>query len=283
MIRTASLILLGAITALSAAAATAAAPRVATSAWLVDFDDAQCVASRNYGTDEDPLVLALKAPPLGNVMQVVIVRPGGGGRFAKHLEATIETDGGEKIDTSLVAFKAPEANQRLFRINLPLEQFAVVSKAKTVRIRASSEIDESFELTQMEPLRRIIADCTDDLRKVWNVGESDVEVTNPDPKPNPNRILKERSTGNLGALITWEDYPEIAVRKSGVGSVRMALMIDENGRIADCTVIETSGFAALDAQSCALVQKRARFKPAVGLDGKPAKDAYIQRVTWRLE
>lgn len=262
----------------AAAPGAAAEPKTPTGQWLVDFDDAQCVASRDYGTKEDPLILALKAPPLGNVMQLVVARPGGG-RSVRHLETTIEMDGAEKINTSMVAYSALGTKRRLFRINLPLTKFEAVSKAKTIRIR-SGELDESFALTQMQPLLRIIAECTDDLRKVWNVGEFDVATTH--PHPNTNRTLRERSIGDLQGLISAADYPDVAIRKEGVGSVRMALLIDENGRIADCTVIETSGFAALDAQSCALVQKRARFKPAVGLDGKPAKDAVVQRITWQL-
>jgi len=31
------------------------------------------------------------------------------------------------------------------------------------------------------------------------------------------------------------------------------------------------------------VKERAKFKPAVGLDGKPSKSSYSQRINWRLE
>jgi hypothetical protein len=64
--------------------------------------------------------------------------------------------------------------------------------------------------------------------------------------------------------------------------VTLALLIDETGKIADCTVIGTSGAASLDTQSCGMLKDRARFKPAIGLDGKPAKGSFIQRITWRV-
>ena len=66
-------------------------------------------------------------------------------------------------------------------------------------------------------------------------------------------------------------------------SATFVLLIDETGRVADCTVIETSGVASLDAQTCGAVKLQARFKPAIGLDGKPAKDGVVQRVSWILE
>jgi len=68
-----------------------------------------------------------------------------------------------------------------------------------------------------------------------------------------------------------------------MGSVAFVLLIDEEGKVADCTVTETSGVASLDAQSCAIVKERAKFKPATGLDGKPSKSSYFQRISWRLE
>ena len=258
-----------------ATAAVAAAdpqPRQPTSKWVVDFDDAQCVASRDYGTKDDPLILALKAPPIGDVMQLALVRPGGGGKYAEHRQAKIGLDGAGSIETTMIAFAVPETEQRLFRINLQREQFDRVSKARTIRIEGRGEIDERLVLTQMEPLLKVMANCTADLRKVWNVHEGE--------SPNPN--LKEPTTGKLTGLFRGDDYPAIAIERALDGTVQFALLIDETGKVADCTVIATSGVAALDAQSCGIVKQRAQFKPAVGLDGKPAKNAVVQRVTWKI-
>ena len=66
------------------------------------------------------------------------------------------------------------------------------------------------------------------------------------------------------------------------GTVSFALLIDEAGKVADCTVIKTSGIAALDAQSCFVVKERAHFTPAIGADGRPAKDARTASVTWLM-
>ncbi|MDQ3471019.1 MAG: energy transducer TonB [Pseudomonadota bacterium] len=244
-----------------------------TGKWVVDFDDSQCVASRNYGSDGEPLGLALKAPPVGEVMQVVVVRRGKGGRYADQLNAKISIDGGKSISTSMIAMMTGQDNQRSYRVNLPLEQFSAVRHAKTLSIQGGREFSETFAISQMASLLKVMDECVADLRKVWNVTEAGA----------PAPALRERARGTLEGLITAKDYPGIAIDELAEGSVAFAVLIDETGKVADCTVTQTSGVAALDAQSCAIVKQRARFKPAVGLNGQPAKDTYHQRITWKVE
>lgn len=255
----------------SLSAAADAASRSPTGRWIVNFDDSQCFAIRGYGTKEAPLDLVLKVPPLGNVMQISVIRPGKGGRYAEQREATITFDGAQSVATTLLAFTPPKSGQRLFRVNLPLEHFAAARKAKALSIRASGDLDETFALTQMEPLLKVLDECVVGLRKFWNVTEEEVGISN----------LKE-GPRSLSGLFRAEDYPGVAMEELRQGTVTFVLLIDESGRVADCTVSETSGVAVLDAQSCAVVKERARFKPAVGLDGKPAKAGFTQRVSWRI-
>jgi TonB family protein len=138
----------------------------------------------------------------------------------------------------------------------------------------TSRADESFALAQMPALMKTLDTCAADLRKVWKVWDYE--------KGGTEAGLKEGPSGNLSRLFDPDDYPAISILKDQVGSVAFALLIDEQGKVADCTVTQTSGLAALDAQSCAVVKARGKFKPAVGPDGKPSKSAYFQRITWAL-
>ena len=85
-----------------AAAAPPSRPALApTGKWVVDFDTAQCVASRNYGSPDKPLFLALKQPALGDVMQLLFLRPSSSSsRFAEQVDATLATDGGAPVADS---------------------------------------------------------------------------------------------------------------------------------------------------------------------------------------
>ncbi len=112
--------------------------------------------------------------------------------------------------------------------------------------------------------------CLADLQQHWNINE--------DAKAKLRS--RARSVKSLAAYFSDDDYPAMAVRKEETGTVEIALLIDETGKVADCTVTATSNVAALDAQSCALLTARAKFVPAVGADGKPAKDAFLNRIRW---
>jgi TonB family protein len=251
----------------ASSAAAAAAPREPTGKWKVDFDDAQCVASRNYGSTEEPLHLVLKAPPLGEVMQIAVMRNGG---YAPpdQVNATIAIDDQAALKTNLLMFGPKDSKKRVYTLNLPSADFARIRGAKSLTIR-SLGLNETFAVSQIEPLLKVMDQCVADLRRVWNLSSDGATST-----------LANRATGNPGDWVKSEDYPGVAIMKGASGVVRFVILIDEMGRAADCTVVETSGVAVLDAQSCAVLKQRAKFKPAIGPDGKPAKDAYTARFRW---
>ena len=257
----------------SVQASAAPAPRVPTGKWVVDFHESQCVASRNYGTEAEPLFFGLKAPVVGDVMQILIVRPGKGGQFADQHRTGIALDGQEKFFTSALSMSANDKNQRIVRINLPTAQFNQFAQAKVVSINVAGQLRETLALSDMPKLLKVMNDCVVNLRQHWNVGAPDV----------PNPALRESSQGDLSRVFSADDFPDVAVMDNTQGTVRVAILIDEAGKVADCTVVSSSGSAALDGQSCYAVSTRARFKPAVGLDGKPARSGYTQNVTWRIE
>lgn len=266
-----SRIFLVGVGSLAAAAAAEPAARQPTGNWKVDFADAQCVATRPYGSADEQLYLALKAPPIGEVMQIAVMRKGDWSG-ASQVDSTIRTNGQPPLKTNMLMFTPKNIRLRVYLLNMPSANFSQVRAAKSLTIQ-SSGLNESFALSQMGPLLKIMDQCVADLRKVWN-------VTDPTGEQSP---LATRAQGSLAKIFRAEDYPATAVFGNQSGSVRFAALIDERGRVADCTIIGTSGVAALDVQTCSVVKERGKFKPALGADGKPAKDAAIRTATWRLE
>ena len=53
-------------------------------------------------------------------------------------------------------------------------------------------------------------------------------------------------------------------------------------RVGDDLFPLAARVAALDAQACAIVAARAKLTPAIGLDGKPTRDAITGKVHWEL-
>lgn len=264
------ILIIAALVQATAAQAATAGPRQPTGQWVVNFDAAQCFAARNYGTVDKPLYLVIKAPPLGDVMQVAVMRKGSQAR-PEQQRGSVQFDDLEPTRISLLDYKQADSRLRTFLINVPSEKFASARDASSIRILTSG-LREQFALTSMAALLKTMDECVSDLRRVWNVSD-------PAGAPSP---LKGRAKGNLSGLFNSEDYPTQALLAGDTGTVVVAILVDEQGKVADCSIVATSGAPVLDAQTCAALTARATFRPAVGPDGKPAKDAYLQRITWRL-
>jgi TonB family protein len=264
-----SLPLLASFLAFSSAAPVAAAPmpRSPTGPWVVDFAEQQCLASRPFGTADKPLFLGLKPSPAGEIVQVVVVLKARTAMEANEEPVTIRIGDHLPLTANELSFRGKTADLRQVQINLTADQFAPMREASTVSFE-SRDLNESFALSQMPALMKEMDRCVADLRRHWNM--------------DANPPLRSRASTNLRNLINSEDYPALATRNEEGGTVRFALLVDEKGRVADCVVTQTSRVPALDAQACVLITARAHFKPAIDATGKPARDAVMTSVTWRI-
>lgn len=82
--------------------------------------------------------------------------------------------------------------------------------------------------------------------------------------------------------LSYEDYPKEALRREEQGSVTTLLRVDATGRVRTCTVTETSGSAALDAASCDVLKRRARFRPATDAAGRAVEADYRSLQAWAI-
>jgi TonB family protein len=258
------------ISALTLAAAVAAQPRAPTAKWNVNFGDAQCIAHRDYGTSAKPLRLVLKAAPVGDVMQVAVMQAAISSP-PQQVDSFVTIDGRRPLKTNLLMYTPKGSKERIYLLNMPSADFASVRQAKTLSVR-SEGLNETFSLSEMEPLLKVVDECVADLRRVFNIGEGGAEPAG----------LKSRARTNLGRLFSDDDYPDVAVMKGQSGRVGFALLIGEDGRVADCTIVATSGVPSLDSQACALLKTRAKFEPARDHEDKPAKDSVVGGIVWRM-
>lgn len=87
---------------------------------------------------------------------------------------------------------------------------------------------------------------------------------------------------NPTALFQPNDYPARAAQKDESGIVSMLLSVDDHGRVTNCAVTESSGSAALDTGTCALLRRKARFKPAIDATGAPVTGTHREVVAWSI-
>jgi len=256
--------------AFATVASAAAEPRSPTAKWNVHFADAQCIAHRDYGTADNPLRLVLKAPAVGDVTQVGVMREAGPS-LPQQVDSIVTIDGRPPLKTNLLMYTPKGSKERLYLLNMPSADFASVRRSKTLSVR-SEGLNETFALSEMEPLLKVVDECVADLRRVFNV-----DATVPEPSK-----FKRRASADIYRFFSDADYPRAAILKEQSGRVGFALLIGEDGRVADCTIVATSGVPSLDSQACALLKSRAKFRPALGLDGKPAKDSKVGGINWRM-
>jgi hypothetical protein len=257
---------------LVAAAPVDVPPMAPAAKWVVNFADAQCVASRDYGSGGDKLTLLLKPSPLGNVMQIGFARSGEK-PVAEQVPARLRVDDGKPISTSALIFGTENgAGKVMHLINLPWKDYAPLREANRVTFYLEGQPQASLQLTQMKELSKAIDACLQDLQEVWNVGET--------REARLRQVAKADLP--LRSIISPDDYPDTALTNLQGGQLKYVLLIDEKGAVADCTIDHTSGHASLDAQSCHVIKTRAKYSPAIDAQGKPVKSTETGKILWLI-
>jgi TonB family protein len=77
------------------------------------------------------------------------------------------------------------------------------------------------------------------------------------------------------------DYPTKAFEREWQGTTNFDVIVDPQGRSADCRIEKSSGHEILDRSACWVAMKRARFTPAIGADGQRAFGVYRSQVVWQ--
>jgi len=96
---------------------------------------------------------------------------------------------------------------------------------------------------------------------------------------------KARMPSPRGAPQSWitdDDYPPAAFRRKAYGAVGFRLDVDAEGNVTDCHVRQSSGYSELDETVCAMLKKRAVFKPAQDATGAAIASTYKGTFTWVL-
>ncbi|MEP3050540.1 MAG: TonB family protein [Erythrobacter sp.] len=97
-----------------------------------------------------------------------------------------------------------------------------------------------------------------------------VEIVGASPSNSPSRWVRD------------SDYRAIWIRRGMSGTARFNLDIDRSGRVTDCTITRSTGHAALDTATCALVSKRARFDAAQNSAGATVSGTYSSSINWQI-
>jgi protein TonB len=114
------------------------------------------------------------------------------------------------------------------------------------------------------------------------VGPVDFGIPGPTPSASPFDPVGARPKNNPGRWVVDNDYRPSWLRQGLSGSASFTLAIDAAGRVSGCTITRSTGHSALDAATCELVAKRARFDAARDGTGKPVAGNFSGSITWNI-
>ena len=80
----------------------------------------------------------------------------------------------------------------------------------------------------------------------------------------------------------WKYYPPGALKRGEQGRVAFKLTIEPTGTVSTCDVTESSGFAALDKETCDIMGLYARVAPVRSADGRAIRAVQDGFIVWKL-
>lgn len=88
---------------------------------------------------------------------------------------------------------------------------------------------------------------------------------------------------DVRGLFSYEDVPAYLIRAGEVSRiVYTRTTVRDDGVLENCAIEVSSGDTKLDAYTCALIVKRAKFVPAKWVDGTPAYGVLRFPVSWTV-
>lgn len=109
-----------------------------------------------------------------------------------------------------------------------------------------------------------------------------VQMALPAPPVQITPTLSPHDPGSVVRLFSADDYPMEAIRREEQGTVSYRATVGTDGRVSTCDVTASSGSASLDAATCNIIQRRARFRAARDQHGKRTEDQFSGRIRWVL-
>jgi hypothetical protein len=252
-------------------ASAAQRPMQPISKWDLNYGDADCAAFRDYGNAEHPVTLAITPSPNGETYEILVVLHSAGPEFAQELEGSVDFGSGP-IKAWLLHYESQTKSRfDVYRFRISAADMAQARSAINVTMHIRDAPDFAFKLESIPQLLSGLDACNADLKQYWNMdGEKNGRITTP-------------AKADVRKIFSSDDYPAEAMNHYQEGDTQYLLLVDEKGKVAGCHVLIASGVPVLDAMGCIVIEKRARFTPALGPDGKPVRSTFVTpKVRWQI-
>jgi len=251
------------------AVAAPAAPLTPTGPWVVDYSNDQCLLDRNYGSDESPLILAIRRVPMDPDVSIGVYTRGGNAD-PRIGDASLGL-GASRIAAKFRAYSVPGKNLRNFSayVRGGVSLFEAAGQPGSITLRAPGEVDETFAVPELAHGLRALDACVADLAQSWGL------------TADQQKRIKQGAQALRQDYLQPGDYSPRELNENANARSQVRLWVDESGKPIDCVPLKSgAGSTLFGNTSCRLLLKRATFKPAIDVDGKPVKSIVVYTVDW---
>lgn len=266
-----------------------------SSKWHVNYAPDSCRLARAFGTGDDEVLLLLdRFQPGPRVHMTLVGEPlkvrsdnrritlrfgpndppfdkqftpatVDGGRAALVLSGGLYISG---YDPSWAEVEGDDDGTR----PLPVVDPALYGAIRDLELRIPGKQAVVLETGSMLDAERVLAACTDDLLRGWNI---DVPA---------HRTLSRRvaPVGSPGKWMNSSDYPADMWIRGNQALVFFRLVVDAEGKPASCHIQQSTRPQAFDDAVCNGLMKRASFTPALDAAGRPIASYYLNSVRFKM-
>jgi len=253
-------------------ALASAAPLQPSGKWVVDFADNACVLSRQYVSGDDQFSLHFKAPLLGRQFEIIIAEPNQRKAPETYETGWIEKVNGQRIEPIYIDSYSTVAKSRLSRVYIEPDRYLIGEDGERLILHFNKKRSYDLALPQLKDAMAVLDYCLKDLRQVHGVDDS---VTSRIATP-------AKARAGVVSFFSTDDYPAQEVREGGQGNVGALYWVETDGSVKECRVMDSSKRPRLDRQTCDVLIRRGRFKPALDVNGKPIRSPEYVRIKWRM-
>lgn len=169
--------------------------------------------------------------------------------------------------------------------NLPARNYETPPPPKDIPEPAQQQQAEQ----QFDVVKPVIPTIPD--RGTFVINAPPTESSQPIAEPTAPYIVPPTQTplfkpvgampkGSPGNWVTTNDYPTRDIRQGNEGTAIFLLAITADGKVSDCQITRSTGYAGLDQATCSKISQRARFDPARNESGQRVPGTYTGSITW---
>ena len=152
----------------AAQSAPQVAPTQPTGKWVVNFADAQCFLSRDYGSPENPRTLIMQPSAMGHSMRLVVVHKGPkNADYVTRPGKIVFEPGGRTIAKTITSYPLHGSDFVRHNTGLAGDDFTQLVSSASVSIMAGNKLHQSFALPQFSEALKVLEECRLDLLDGW--------------------------------------------------------------------------------------------------------------------